>query len=86
MSNYVFEPAAPAVIPIFGSDKLFPVNRIFCVGRNYEAHAAEMGAVVDREAPFYFTKSPSAIVMAKARSPTHRAPRTITTRWSLSSP
>ena len=65
MSNYVFEPAAPAVIPIFGSDKLFPVNRIFCVGRNYEAHAAEMGAVVDREAPFYFTKSPSAIVMAE---------------------
>ena len=65
MSNYVFEPAAPAVIPIFGSDQLFPVNRIFCVGRNYEAHAAEMGAVVDREAPFYFTKSPSAIVMAE---------------------
>ena len=65
MSNYVFEPAAPAVIPIFGSDKLFPVNRIFCVGRNYEAHAAEMGAVVDREAPFYFTKSPTTLVMAE---------------------
>ena len=65
MSSYIFEPAAPATIPIFGSDKVFPVNRIFCVGRNYEAHAAEMGAVVDREAPFYFTKSPSAIVMAE---------------------
>ena len=65
MTNYLFQPPAPAVIPIFGSDKLFPVNRIFCVGRNYEAHAAEMGAVVDREAPFYFTKSPTTLVMAE---------------------
>ena len=59
MSAYLFEPTAPSTIPVFGSDKLYPVNRIFCVGRNYEAHAAEMGAVVDREAPFYFTKSPT---------------------------
>ena len=65
MTNYLFQPPAPAVIPIFGSDKLYPVNRIFCVGRNYEAHATEMGTVVDREAPFYFTKSPTAIVMAE---------------------
>lgn len=35
----------------------FPVGRVFCVGRNYAAHAAEMGSEVDREAPFYFTKS-----------------------------
>ena len=65
MTDYLFEPTAPATIPIIGSDKLYPVNRIFCVGRNYEAHAAEMGAVVDREAPFYFTKSPTALVMAE---------------------
>ena len=64
MTSYLFQPPAPAVIPIFGSDQLYPVNRIFCVGRNYEAHAAEMGAVVDREAPFYFTKSPTTIVIA----------------------
>jgi fumarylpyruvate hydrolase len=38
----------------------YPVRRIFCVGRNYAAHAAEMGVAVDREAPFYFTKSPHA--------------------------
>ena len=53
---------APKVntIPVRGTDGLFPVNRIFCVGRNYEAHAAEMGNQVDREAPWYFTKTPSA--------------------------
>lgn len=65
MTQYLFEPTAPATIPIIGSEKLYPVNRIFCVGRNYEAHAAEMGAVVDRDAPFYFTKSPTTLVMAE---------------------
>jgi len=43
---------------LLGDDLSFPVGRIFCVGRNYVAHAAEMGAEVDREAPFYFTKTP----------------------------
>lgn len=43
-------------LPIAGSDDLFPVNRIFCVGRNYEAHAREMGHDPDREPPFFFTK------------------------------
>ena len=65
MTDYLFEPTAPATIPIIGSDKLYPVFLFFCVGRNYEAHAAEMGAVVDREAPFYFTKSPTTLVMAE---------------------
>lgn len=65
MTKYLFEPTAPATIPIVGTDKLYPVNRIFCVGRNYEAHAAEMGTIVDREAPFYFTKSPTTLVMAE---------------------
>ena len=64
MTAYLFEPTAPSTIPVFGLDKLFPVNRIFCVGRNYEAHAAEMGTVIDREAPFYFTKSPTTLIMA----------------------
>ena len=65
MTAYLFEPTAPSTISVFGSDKLFPVNRIFCVGRNYEAHAAEMGTVIDREAPFYFTKSPTTLIMAE---------------------
>jgi fumarylpyruvate hydrolase len=55
--------------PVAGTATLFPINRIFCVGRNYEAHAAEMGATVDREAPFFFTKGrdtyvPSGAVVA----------------------
>lgn len=57
----VFPRPETPLIPIVGSDKSYPVNRIFCVGRNYEAHAIEMGVAVDREAPFYFTKTPSAI-------------------------
>ena len=57
MSNYQFPPHEVPSLPIQGSDKLYPVSRIFCVGRNYEDHAKEMGHVVDREKPFYFTKS-----------------------------
>jgi len=45
------------MVPIRGRSYGLPLHRIFCVGRNYEAHAIEMGAAVDREAPFYFTKS-----------------------------
>jgi len=41
-----------------------PIRRIFCVGRNYAAHAAEMGHTVDREAPFYFTKSAHAVLLS----------------------
>ncbi len=49
---------------IHDSDQTFPVRRIFCVGRNYAAHAAEMGNEVDREAPFYFTKSAHALCLS----------------------
>lgn len=49
-------PPAPS-IAVRGRAERFPIRRIFCVGRNYEAHAKEMGAVVDRDAPFYFTKA-----------------------------
>jgi len=61
-------PAAP-VVPVKGETAGFPVHRIFCVGRNYAAHAAEMGHEVDREAPFYFTKPASAIVLSGAETP-----------------
>jgi fumarylpyruvate hydrolase len=54
-------PPAPTVA-IAGSAQLFPVRRVFCVGRNYAAHAAEMGNEVDRAAPFYFTKSAHAVI------------------------
>lgn len=49
-------------LAISGSAAKIPVRRVFCVGRNYAAHAAEMGAEVDREAPFYFTKSALAVL------------------------
>jgi fumarylpyruvate hydrolase len=57
MTDYVFAPPSPAAAPITGTTERFPIRRIFCVGRNYEAHAKEMGVAADREAPFYFTKS-----------------------------
>ena len=69
MPNYAFAPAAIPAAPIRGRDTLFPIHRIFCVGRNYEAHAKEMGVAVDREAPFYFTKSAHAYVPSGATVP-----------------
>jgi fumarylpyruvate hydrolase len=54
-NDLIFPAPLPANLPIEGGGRL-PVNRIFCVGRNYEAHAAEMGSVVDREEPFWFIK------------------------------
>ncbi len=61
-------PAAP-LVPVEGEAGAFPVRRIFCVGRNYAAHAAEMGNEVDREAPFYFTKSAHDICLSGAKIP-----------------
>ena len=54
--NYLFPPAAPAGLPIVGRTELFPVRRVYCVGRNYAAHAREMGFDPDREPPFFFCK------------------------------
>jgi fumarylpyruvate hydrolase len=61
MTKTVFPPRPTPSIPVVG-DSAFPVGRIFCVGRNYADHAAEMGHEVDREAPFYFTKSAHAVL------------------------
>lgn len=69
-----FDPAPTPTLPIEGTDTEFPVHRIFCVGRNYAAHAAEMGVQVDREAPFYFTKSAHHVALAAGEIP--MAPRT----------
>jgi fumarylpyruvate hydrolase len=54
---FLFTPPPVKSVPVKGERKLYPVNRIFCVGRNYVEHAKEMGIAVDREKPFYFTKS-----------------------------
>ncbi|SIQ74841.1 fumarylpyruvate hydrolase [Paracoccus thiocyanatus] len=69
MSEYLFPPAPPAALPVSGQEARFPVHRVFCVGRNYAAHAAEMGAEVDRDAPFYFLKSAHAVRQSGATLP-----------------
>jgi fumarylpyruvate hydrolase len=57
VTNSLFPSPAWPTIVVAGTDAHYPVHRIFCVGRNYSDHAKEMGVEVDREAPFYFTKS-----------------------------
>ncbi|GGG50485.1 fumarylacetoacetate (FAA) hydrolase [Pseudohongiella nitratireducens] len=58
--TYLFDLPTPA-LPIADSDQLFPLNRAFCVGRNYADHAREMGADPSREPPFFFSKPASAV-------------------------
>ena len=61
MSHIFALPERPSAA-IAGTDATFPVRRIFCIGRNYAAHAREMGKDPDREAPFFFTKWADALV------------------------
>lgn len=60
--SFVFTPPEPADVAVHGSDDRLPVRRIFCVGRNYAAHAVEMGKDPDRDPPFFFTKPADAVV------------------------
>ena len=62
MTRTVFPVPAPTCLPVRGSDALFPVRRIYCVGRNFAEHAKEMGASVDRGNPVFFMKPGDAIV------------------------
>lgn len=59
--GYVFAAPPQAVVPIDSASDLFPVHRIYCVGRNYADHAREMG-FSEREAPFFFAKPPDAVL------------------------
>ncbi|WP_169567447.1 fumarylacetoacetate hydrolase family protein [Sneathiella limimaris] len=59
---YCFDPTPTPVVPVEGNDALFPVHRIYCVGRNYAEHALEMGGNPDREPPFFFSKPADTIV------------------------
>ena len=59
MPNYVISPPQITGLPIDGTDALFPVRRVYCIGRNYAAHAIEMGHDPDREPPFFFQKNPN---------------------------
>ena len=66
-SNYVFTPPAVVSVPVVGSTDRYAVHRIYCVGRNYEEHAKEMG-FTGREPPFFFLKPADAIVAVEAGS------------------
>ena len=58
MQQFVIERPPVVALPVTGSDALFPVRRVYCIGRNYAAHAIEMGHDPDREDPFFFQKNP----------------------------
>jgi fumarylpyruvate hydrolase len=67
--DYVI-PAPPVVVlPVEGDARRFPVRRVYCVGRNYAAHAREMGHDPEREPPFFFTKPADALVPRGGRVP-----------------
>ncbi|RMD89414.1 MAG: FAA hydrolase family protein [Alphaproteobacteria bacterium] len=67
--TYVFPPAEIPSVAVAGSDARFPVHRIYCVGRNYAAHAREMGKDPDRDPPFFFMKPADAVVPDGAEVP-----------------
>jgi fumarylpyruvate hydrolase len=69
MTAYIFPPAEHPSVPVRGSSARYAVSRIFCVGRNYAAHAREMGSDPTREPPFYFTKPASAITPSGSTIP-----------------
>ncbi len=68
MTDYCFPPPPVAAVPVLGSDALFPVRRILCVGRNYAAHRREMGGD-DRDPPFFFAKPADAVAPPGAAVP-----------------
>jgi len=59
--GYVIAPPPQASLPIEGTSDRFPIHRVYCVGRNYAAHAREMGSDPDREPPFFFAKPADAV-------------------------
>ncbi|MBD9388995.1 fumarylacetoacetate hydrolase family protein [Agrobacterium sp. AGB01] len=61
---YVINPAAIPTLPVAGSQALFPVHRIYCVGRNFADHAIEMGHDPNKEPPFFFQKNPDTLVLS----------------------
>ena len=63
--SYAFTPPPVTSVPVLGSDSQFPVHRIYCVGRNYEDHAKEMG-FSGREPPFFFMKPADAVLVIAA--------------------
>ena len=69
--EFVFPPSDPVSLPVIGTDKRFPVRRIYCVGKNYTEHVREMGGDVERSEPIFFTKAAETIVQSGHK---HRLP------------
>jgi fumarylpyruvate hydrolase len=67
--NYALPLWNPPAVPVAGTDALFPVHRIYCVGRNYAEHTKEMGGDPSREPPFFFSKPADAIVASGSTIP-----------------
>jgi len=70
-TSYLWTPPPVYSLPVRGKTERMPINRLFFVGRNYHAHAVEMGRPVDKsvEVPFYFTKAPQTLVESGATVP-----------------
>jgi fumarylpyruvate hydrolase len=68
--TYLFPPTPTVSVPVLGSPARFPVHRIYCVGRNYEEHAKEMG-FTGREPPFFFLKPTDALIVVNAGDTGH---------------
>jgi len=60
--SFVFEPNQHPSVPVTGREELFPVQRIYCVGKNYAAHTREMGGDPSKDTPVCFTKPADAVV------------------------
>ncbi|MBI4183614.1 MAG: fumarylacetoacetate hydrolase family protein [Proteobacteria bacterium] len=69
MTEYVFAPRERPSVPVAGTDRRFPVRRVYCVGRNYAEHAREMGGDPAREPPFFFSKPADALVAGGGEAP-----------------
>lgn len=65
MTRFVIETPPITALPIVGQDSVFPVRRVYCIGRNYAAHAIEMGHDPDREDPFFFQKNPDNLCVSE---------------------
>jgi len=61
--SYSHQPAPVTAVPISGTDKTFPVHRVYCVGKNYAAHVREMGSTPDRDPPCFFMKPADAVTL-----------------------
>jgi fumarylpyruvate hydrolase len=67
--NSVIDVPPQTTVPVSGVDGVFPVHRIYCVGRNYAAHTIEMGGDPNREEPFFFQKNPDNLLLGGADFP-----------------